>query len=99
MAPHFRLGWASPYGCCWFLYINPSELPEAAVCAVHPSPLQYAYAVGVGRAPSCAEAAVAVLTDVMRRVGRHADEVDGVLGEELAFQASSAEGLALGWCT
>ncbi|GAB4820204.1 hypothetical protein N2152v2_007250 [Parachlorella kessleri] len=54
---------------------------------VHPSPLQYAYAVGVGRAPSCAEAAVAVLTDVMRRVGRHADEVDGVLGEELAFQA------------
>jgi hypothetical protein len=52
--------------------------------------MAYAYAVGVGGAPSCAEAAVQVLTDVARRVTRHPNELDGEVGEELAFQVGQA---------
>ncbi len=43
-------------------------------------------AVGVGGAPSCADAAVSTLLDVMRQGAQYGGRLDGIKGEELAFQ-------------
>ncbi|KAI3430472.1 hypothetical protein D9Q98_005067 [Chlorella vulgaris] len=49
--------------------------------------MAYAYAVGMAGAPSCANAALATLKDIGRKVNAYSAKLDGEKGEELAFAA------------
>ncbi|PSC73112.1 erythromycin esterase [Micractinium conductrix] len=49
--------------------------------------MHYAYAVGMGGAPSCAPAALAQLKEVVEKAAGYGAAIDGELGEELAFAA------------
>lgn len=50
--------------------------------------MAYGIATGLGGQPSCAEAALANLRDVIRHNAEYVAKADGFLGEELAFQAA-----------
>jgi erythromycin esterase-like protein len=49
--------------------------------------MAYAYAVGVGGATSCADAAVSILKEVVRNASEYGEALDGEKGQELAFAA------------
>eukprot|EP00887_Chlorella_sp_A99_P007234 scaffold2.g7234.t1 len=51
--------------------------------------MAYAMAVGMRGAPGCADAAVGTLLELLRREAEYAPRLDGLLGEELAFQAKA----------
>lgn len=49
----------------------------------------YGLAVGLGGAPSCQQAAIATLKEMLASSARYAEEFDGIKGSEMAFQAKA----------
>ncbi|KAL4422753.1 hypothetical protein ABPG75_008950 [Micractinium tetrahymenae] len=49
--------------------------------------MAYAYGVGVGGQPSCADAAVSTLREMLQKAGSYGERMDGAKGAELAFAA------------